>query len=111
MLAEWAKIYAFEESIKMACALNIMTVVVFETDNASLANRVKHHSMVVAIIGARVKDKLWKILNQQHYVRLISIVTWWQISFVKKMSFDSCNWFFNMDYPLEIHELIISDVI
>ncbi|MBA0794101.1 hypothetical protein Gohar_018459, partial [Gossypium harknessii] len=55
MLAEWAKIYAFEESINMVCALNIKTIVVFETDNASLVNRVKHHSTDVPIFGAQVK--------------------------------------------------------
>ncbi|MBA0711253.1 hypothetical protein Golax_010453, partial [Gossypium laxum] len=49
MLAEWAKIYAFEESINMACALNIKTAMVFEIDNASLINRVKHHSTDVTI--------------------------------------------------------------
>ncbi|MBA0828369.1 hypothetical protein Goarm_013046, partial [Gossypium armourianum] len=52
MSAEWAEIYAFEESINMACALNIKTAMVFEIDNASLINRVKHHSTDVTIIGA-----------------------------------------------------------
>ncbi|XP_016740260.1 uncharacterized protein [Gossypium hirsutum] len=54
ILAELAEIYTFEESIKMVCALNIKTIVVFETDNASLVNRVKHHSTDVTIFGARV---------------------------------------------------------
>ncbi|MFQ6629178.1 hypothetical protein Gotur_008176 [Gossypium turneri] len=63
MSAEWAKIYAFEESINMACALNIKTAMVFEIDNASLINRVKHHSTDVTIIGARVKDSIKALEN------------------------------------------------
>ncbi|KAG8500630.1 hypothetical protein CXB51_004357 [Gossypium anomalum] len=113
MLAEWAEIYAFEESIKMACALNIKTAVVFETDNASLVNRVKHHSTDVTIISARVKDSIKALENFK------SATLCWanrccntMANFIcKKMSSDSCNWFFDMDYPLEIHELVISDAI
>ncbi|MBA0816434.1 hypothetical protein Gohar_001099 [Gossypium harknessii] len=41
MTAEWVEVYAFEESIKIVCSLKITTVV-FETDNASLVNRVKN---------------------------------------------------------------------
>ncbi|MBA0750876.1 hypothetical protein Gogos_002258, partial [Gossypium gossypioides] len=40
----------------MAYAPNIKIVVVFETDNASLVNRVKHHRTDVTIIGVRIKD-------------------------------------------------------
>ncbi|MBA0692723.1 hypothetical protein Goari_010260, partial [Gossypium aridum] len=39
--AEWAELYAFEESLKIACSFNITTVV-FETESASLVNRVKN---------------------------------------------------------------------
>ncbi|MBA0613255.1 hypothetical protein Godav_013726 [Gossypium davidsonii] len=78
MSAEWAEIYAFKESINMACALNIKTAMVFEIDSASLTNKVKHHSTDVAIIGARVKDSI--------KASLIDVVTRWQISFVKKPS-------------------------
>ncbi|MBA0608603.1 hypothetical protein Godav_020800 [Gossypium davidsonii] len=63
MLAEWAEIYAFEESIKKVCALNIKTIVVFETENASLVNRVKHHSTDVTIFGARVKKIIIALEN------------------------------------------------
>ncbi|MBA0765531.1 hypothetical protein Gotri_014711, partial [Gossypium trilobum] len=63
MSAEWAEIYAFEEKINMACALNIKITMVFEIDNASLSNRVKHHSTNVTIIGARVKDSIKALEN------------------------------------------------
>ncbi|MBA0726713.1 hypothetical protein Golax_002521, partial [Gossypium laxum] len=86
MSAEWAEIYAFEENIKMAYAPNIKIAVVFETDNASLVNRVNHHSTDVTIISVRIKDSIKAVENFKSttYVGLINVVTWWQISFVKK---------------------------
>ncbi|MBA0603028.1 hypothetical protein Gorai_003188 [Gossypium raimondii] len=42
MTGDWAKLYAFEESLKIARLLNI-TKVTFETDCAGLANRIKKH--------------------------------------------------------------------
>ncbi|MBA0638647.1 hypothetical protein Godav_029302 [Gossypium davidsonii] len=40
LTAEWAELYAFEESLRIACSINISKVI-FETDCASLVNRVK----------------------------------------------------------------------
>ncbi|MBA0787838.1 hypothetical protein Gotri_027002 [Gossypium trilobum] len=42
MTGDWAKLYALEESLKIARLLNI-TKVTFETDGAGLANRIKKH--------------------------------------------------------------------
>ncbi|MBA0878718.1 hypothetical protein Goshw_022500 [Gossypium schwendimanii] len=53
--AEWAKLYAFEESLKKARALNISKIV-FETDNASLVNRVKKHGRDITIMGTRINE-------------------------------------------------------
>ncbi|MBA0731443.1 hypothetical protein Golax_022830 [Gossypium laxum] len=49
--AEWDKLYAFEESLDMARSLNISKVV-FNTDCASLVNRMKKHGR-----GASMKFK------------------------------------------------------
>ncbi|MBA0721639.1 hypothetical protein Golax_009160, partial [Gossypium laxum] len=53
--AEWAELYAFEESLKIACSFNITTVV-FETESASLVNRVKNRGTDVTIMGVRVNE-------------------------------------------------------
>ncbi|MBA0649627.1 hypothetical protein Goklo_017172, partial [Gossypium klotzschianum] len=50
LTAEWAELYAFEESLKIVWSLNITTAV-FETDNASL-NEIqkimdKFHSAII----------------------------------------------------------------
>ncbi|MBA0837767.1 hypothetical protein Goarm_009896, partial [Gossypium armourianum] len=58
MLIERAESYAFDESIKIVCALNIQIVVIFETNNASLVNSVKHHCTDVIVIGARIKESI-----------------------------------------------------
>lgn len=39
MIAEWAKLYAFEEGLKIVCSLNI-TKAIFKIDCAILVNRV-----------------------------------------------------------------------
>ncbi|MBA0746652.1 hypothetical protein Gogos_009152, partial [Gossypium gossypioides] len=39
MLVERAKTFTFDESILIACKLNIKADVIFETDNSSLVNR------------------------------------------------------------------------
>ncbi|KAA3483589.1 reverse transcriptase [Gossypium australe] len=58
MLVEKAESYAFDECIKISCKLYIKTYVIFETNNASLVNKVKHHCMDVTVIGARIKESL-----------------------------------------------------
>ncbi|MBA0566916.1 hypothetical protein Golob_011689 [Gossypium lobatum] len=92
--AEWAELYAFEESLKIACSFNITTVV-FETESASL----------VEIHKAMEKFKSISICWANRCCNKVA-------DFIcKKLTADSCNWSFDMDYPLEIHELVISDKI
>ncbi|KAH1063827.1 hypothetical protein J1N35_028814 [Gossypium stocksii] len=56
MSVERVESFAFDESIKIVCKLNIKENVIFVTGNASLANRVKHHWTDVTVIGARIKE-------------------------------------------------------
>ncbi|XP_040944950.1 uncharacterized protein [Gossypium hirsutum] len=53
---EEAECMAFEESIKMACRLNIKDHVLFETDHVGLVNRLSNSANDVTTIGARIKD-------------------------------------------------------
>ncbi|KAK5833330.1 hypothetical protein PVK06_017153 [Gossypium arboreum] len=58
MLIARAESYAFDESIKIVCVLNIQIVVVFETNKASLITSVKHHCTDVIVIGVRIKESI-----------------------------------------------------
>ncbi|MBA0597708.1 hypothetical protein Gorai_007507, partial [Gossypium raimondii] len=49
MTVEWADLYAFEEGLKIARSLNIANAI-FETNCASLVNRVKNHKEDITII-------------------------------------------------------------
>lgn len=53
MSTEWAVLYAFKESLRIACSLNISKAI-FETDCASLVNRVKNYGKDVTIMGYRI---------------------------------------------------------
>ncbi|MBA0655909.1 hypothetical protein Goklo_008330 [Gossypium klotzschianum] len=55
MSAEWRELYAFEESLKIACSLNI-TKAIFETDCASLVNMVKKHGNDITIMGYHIDE-------------------------------------------------------
>ncbi|MBA0856354.1 hypothetical protein Goshw_027133 [Gossypium schwendimanii] len=46
----------FERSINLACQLNVIGDMLFETDHASLVNKMHNNGMDVTIIGARIKE-------------------------------------------------------
>ncbi|MBA0554030.1 hypothetical protein Golob_013164, partial [Gossypium lobatum] len=55
MMGDWAKLYAFEESVKIGRLLNI-TKVTFQTDCASLANRIKKRRDDITIMHYRINE-------------------------------------------------------
>ncbi|MBA0679788.1 hypothetical protein Goari_011537, partial [Gossypium aridum] len=57
MMVDWEKLYALEESLKITRSLNIHNAI-FETDCASLANRVKKGGEDIIIIGYHIKEIL-----------------------------------------------------
>ncbi|MBA0819766.1 hypothetical protein Gohar_028022, partial [Gossypium harknessii] len=46
----------FERSIKLACQLNVIGDMLFETDHAGLVNKMHNNGMDVTIINARIKE-------------------------------------------------------
>ncbi|MBA0709050.1 hypothetical protein Golax_024121 [Gossypium laxum] len=54
MMVDWEKLYALEENLKITRSLNIPNAI-FETDCASLANRVKKGGEDIIIIGYHIK--------------------------------------------------------
>ncbi|MBA0743370.1 hypothetical protein Gogos_006053 [Gossypium gossypioides] len=112
LTVEWAKIYAFEESLKLASTLNISKAL-FETDCASLVNRVRKRDLDITIMGTRIKE----INKTMENFESISIC-WTNRKCNKVANFickdainKSCIWTFVMDYPDNIHTLEINDSI
>ncbi|MBA0676995.1 hypothetical protein Goari_018425, partial [Gossypium aridum] len=88
--AEW---YAFDESIKIACLLNIKGNVIFESENAGLVNKINGQKRDLTIIGSWIKDSLKALAN---FRSATCVWTNWQCNSVadyicKKMCADACN--------------------
>ncbi|MBA0731292.1 hypothetical protein Golax_022643 [Gossypium laxum] len=106
-------VYAFDESIKLACRLNIKGDMIFESDSAGLVNKINGQQRDLTIIGARIKG------NVKAFDNFKSATCVWTsrncnsvADFIcKKMCADACNWFFDMDYPMDIHNAVICDAI
>ncbi|XP_012461469.1 uncharacterized protein LOC105781472 [Gossypium raimondii] len=64
MMANWAELYAVEESLKIARSLNIANAI-FETDCTSLTNRIKKRMEDITIIGHCINEsfKTTEMLN------------------------------------------------
>ncbi|KAK5839660.1 hypothetical protein PVK06_008485 [Gossypium arboreum] len=107
-----AECIALERSIKVAGQLNIHGDVLFETDNAGLVNKMNKCDMDITIIGARIKAckdafNLFKSANLASLKRLCNNVA----DFIcTKICSEAKMWFFYMDYPKEIHNVVINDV-
>ncbi|MBA0763513.1 hypothetical protein Gotri_012946 [Gossypium trilobum] len=95
---EW---YAFDESIKIACRLNIKGDVLFKSDSVGLVNKINGQKRDLTIIGEQIKESIKAFVNfrsttciwtNQHCNSVADLIC-------KKMCVDACNWFFDMDYP------------
>ncbi|MFQ6663641.1 hypothetical protein Gotur_031084 [Gossypium turneri] len=112
MSVEEAECMAFEESIKVACNLNLKDQVIFETDHVGLVNKFNNLAHDVTTIGARIKDYtaafsffksanlIWTERSSNTVAHLIC----------KKMCSEAKHCLFKMDYPPEIHSTVICDV-
>lgn len=105
--AEWAELEALREGIKWVSENNF-TQVIFESDCASLVNRISRNSEDVTILGYRIREAksllnsfaetkiIWVHRNYNWVVDALS-----RIAIEKHLSFS-----FNMDYPHDIHDFI-----
>ncbi|MBA0610670.1 hypothetical protein Godav_011484 [Gossypium davidsonii] len=109
---DWEKLYALEESLKITRSLNIPNAI-FETDCTSLANKVKKGREDITIIRYQIKEilKTMEMCNN-------AAVNWINRSCNKVADFickyaiiNDCTLVFGMDYPKEIHDLVIDDFI
>ncbi|KAK5825062.1 hypothetical protein PVK06_019864 [Gossypium arboreum] len=110
MTTEWMELYAFQEGLNLGRSLNIDNVI-FETDYASLVNKFKKRKADITIIGHRTNEihKTLELFTKAE-------VMWANRSCNKATDFIfkfalliNCNMFFSMDYPRDIHDIVIHD--
>ncbi|MBA0818561.1 hypothetical protein Gohar_028334 [Gossypium harknessii] len=109
---EWAELQAMEESIYFARSKNWNSVKL-ESDCASLVNRFNCRQEDLTMLGHRLRE-IQKLTN---YFSHFSFN--WALRCCNKVADALCSWAktnnykmdFNMDCPLEIHELVLSDAI
>ncbi|MBA0568555.1 hypothetical protein Golob_006043, partial [Gossypium lobatum] len=105
--AEWDELCAFEESIRVVRSLNIAKAI-FETDCASLANKIKNRRVDITIMGQRINN-LFKSKDMINNAKL----KWVNHNCNKAMNFmsyyaitNNCNLNFGLDYPMAIHDFL-----
>ncbi|XP_012442051.2 uncharacterized protein LOC105767072 [Gossypium raimondii] len=110
--AEWAEFYALEESVNLAKE-NLWARVDFESDCASLVNRLRRPNVDLSTLGYCIRDLLSN-LNPS-----FSFVFKWAPRCCNKaadqlccLAFtNNCTETFDLDYPREIHNIVLSDAI
>ncbi|MBA0823606.1 hypothetical protein Goarm_020324 [Gossypium armourianum] len=110
---EWAELKAFKESILFAINRKFGDVL-FETDNVSMVNRIKKkRDKDITILGHQINEvyKLLKGLN-------VAKICWAKrccnrtTDFICKDALtENYNLIFDVDYPADIHDLILNDSI
>lgn len=108
-----AECIALERSVEVANKLNLTGKVTFETDSAELANKWNMDNGDITIIGSRIK-KCKEAVNLFNSASLV----WSHRScnrvadlICTKMCREAKKWFFDMDYPKDIHNAVTSDII
>ncbi|MBA0813032.1 hypothetical protein Gohar_026921 [Gossypium harknessii] len=107
---DWAEVEALREGINWARNNNVVRAI-FETNCARLVNRIKKHHEDITIFGYRLKE----------IVGLLDFFTKAKINWIDRTSnrvADSlsklalnkqCTLSFSMEYPYDIHELVMID--
>lgn len=110
--AEWAELHVLEESISFARTKNWLRLE-FESDCVSLVNQLTRMKADFSTMGHRIQEIL-KLLDSFSNVSFV-----WALRCCNKAADYLCDWAivnnctkdFNMDYLLEIYDIILSDVI
>ncbi|MFQ6646750.1 hypothetical protein Gotur_019069, partial [Gossypium turneri] len=110
--AEWAEVQALEESIKFA-RNNNWKVVMLESDCANLVNQFNSRQKDLTVLGYRLKE----IQKLTIYFSKFTIT--WAPRCCNKVADALCKWAkikncylaFNLDYPSDIHDLVLKDAI
>ncbi|MBA0814565.1 hypothetical protein Gohar_020390, partial [Gossypium harknessii] len=108
----FAELYTFEESIKVARSLNIAKAI-FETDCASLANRIRNRRVDITIMRHRINDlfKSKDMLNNVEF-KWVNRNCNKSTNFMSKYAItNNCNLNFGMDYLMAIPEFVMTDIL
>ncbi|KAK5825740.1 hypothetical protein PVK06_020604 [Gossypium arboreum] len=108
----WAEFEAFVEGLNLALQVKVDKLI-FESDSAYLVNTIKKRDQYIAILGCCI-DKTCRMFRnftsvQVNWIGRCSNKT---ADFLCNLAINNkCNLYFNVDYPMEIHSIIINDAI
>ncbi|KAK5845208.1 hypothetical protein PVK06_001368 [Gossypium arboreum] len=110
--AEWTEIKAFKESILFAINRNFSDVL-FEPDNVSMVNQINKRNKDITMIGHQINEicKLLKGFNVAKVCWTMRCCNRIADFICKKALADNCSLNFDVDYPGDFHDLILSDSI
>ncbi|MBA0785068.1 hypothetical protein Gotri_025482, partial [Gossypium trilobum] len=108
----WAELDAFKEGLKLAERLKIDKLIV-ESDSAMLVNAVKKRRTDISILGQCVRKECDVFSNfESVQVNWINRNSNYAADFLCNLAISNKNdLYFDMNYPLDIHNIIIQDVI
>ncbi|XP_016672060.1 uncharacterized protein [Gossypium hirsutum] len=107
-----AESVAFEKSIQLATKLNIKKDVIFETDNTALVNKLRNIGTDITVLGACIKNytAAFESFNFAYLIWTTRACNKVADFICTKMCREKMTWFFEKDYPNEIHNDVITDV-
>ncbi|MBA0840766.1 hypothetical protein Goarm_003316 [Gossypium armourianum] len=110
--AVWAELEALTMGLNLASKLKVSKLII-ESDNANLINIVKNRDKNVTILGRCVKKECMALRNfESVHFNWIDQSSNEAADLLCKLPIKNrCNLYFNLDYPLEIHIVIIRDAI
>ncbi|KAK5845498.1 hypothetical protein PVK06_001688 [Gossypium arboreum] len=108
----WAEFEAFVEGLNLSLKLKVDKIIL-ECDSAYLVNAVKKKDQDITILGYCLNKSCRKFRNfTSVQVNWISRCSNKASDFLCNLAIkNKCNFYFNMDYPMEIHSIIINDAI
>ncbi|MBA0812633.1 hypothetical protein Gohar_026582, partial [Gossypium harknessii] len=108
----WAELEALTMGLNLASKLKVSNLIM-ESDNSNLINMVKNRDKDVTILGRCVKKECMALRNfESVHFNWIDQSSNEAANLLCKLPIKNrCNLYFNLDYPLEIHNVIIRDAI
>ncbi|MBA0678272.1 hypothetical protein Goari_019626 [Gossypium aridum] len=108
----WAEFDAFKEGLKLAERIKIRRLIV-ESDSAMFVNAVKKRRTNISIFGQSVRKECDVFSNfESVQVNWINRNSNYAVDFLCNLAIRNKNdLYFDMEYPLDIHNIIIQDVI
>ncbi|KAG8488151.1 hypothetical protein CXB51_018738 [Gossypium anomalum] len=110
--SDWVEMMAIEEVVSLAKSLNLKKVK-FEFDNANIVNKINSRDQDITFSGQRAEGIYKKLKSFKD-----AVITWTPRSSNKLVDFiskfvlsNNYNWNFDVNYPKEIHDLVILDAI